>query len=553
VKSLLLLLGFASCVAVAPPALGVDQGTPIPAPSGLQPRLSSGTAAGEPLLRLRQLHLFYAERGQRPAWSDAGRLSPDIDTLLAALRSADREGLRPAEYHVAAIEGLLARLRPPGGAAAAGESAEAVDLDLLLSDAFFLFASHLTVGRVDPGSVEPAWNIAGRGRDLVFLLAAALENGHLPDTIAALPPTRVDYLLLRGALASQRAIAAAGGWPLVPLGPSLREGDDGPRVEALRSRLAATGELAAGESAGGGLFDAPLADALRRFQARHGLDADAVAGRLTLAALNVPAQRRVRQTEANLERLRWLPRDLGPRHLLVNVADFRLTLVEGGAPSLTMRIIAGREARRTPFFCGEITSIVLNPSWTVPAKIAVEDKLPLILDDPYYLEDHGFKVFARSGDGWHEVDPAAVDWARLSSSDFPYRLRQEPGPGNALGRIKFQLPNRHDIYLHDTPSHELFARSRRTFSSGCIRVERALDLAERLLAADKAWPRERIVATIAAEATVSVEVDAPLPVYLLYATAWVDRDGVLQLRDDVYGHDGKVLEALARPLSAEKP
>jgi len=214
-----------------------------------------------------------------------------------------------------------------------------------------------------------------------------------------------------------------------------------------------------------------------------------------------------------------------------------------------MRVIAGRVARRTPFFSGEITSILFNPTWTVPERLAVEDKLPLILDDPDYLEDNGFTVFSRSGTEWREIDPADVDWTRLSKTNFPYRLRQEPGPNNALGRIKFQIPNRHDIYLHDTPSHGLFARAERAFSSGCIRVERAVDLAERLLAADPAWTRARIEETIAAGSTVTVRLPEPLPVYLLSWTAWVDRDGALQLRDDIYGRDSALLEALAKPLS----
>ena len=500
------------------------------------------------------LRLFYAGRGNRPSWSRGGRLSPQVDVLLAALRTADREGLRPADYHTAAIAAQLARLRPayrrhltdtagPGSGAAG-------DLDLLLSDAFFLYASHLTAGRVNPASVEPEWNIAGRGRNLVFLLGTALEHGHLADTIAALPPARAEYRLLRDALASQRASAAAGGWPLVPQGAKLREGDRSPRVAALRRRLAASGELPAGADTRGELFDAPLADALRHFQSRHGLDADAIAGRRTLAELNTPALQRARQIEANLERQRWLPRDLGPRRLLVNIADFRLALTEPGAPPLEMRVIAGRLARRTPFFSGEITSILFNPSWTVPEKLAVEDKLPLILADRDYLEDNGFKVFAPSKKGWREIDPADIDWTRLSGTHFPYLLRQESGPNNALGRIKFQIPNRHDIYLHDTPSHALFASTERAFSSGCIRVERAVDLAVRLLAADPAWTRARIEETISSGSTVNVRLPEPLPVYLLYWTAWVDSDGALQLREDVYGRDDALLEALSQPLLA---
>ncbi len=555
-KSLLIIIGFTASLSVATVATGAeDHAPPVPSSSDLQARLDSGAAAGKRLLCLQSLRLFYGERGQRPAWSDGGRLSSQIDVLAAALRTADREGLRPADYHTAAIDALLARLRSAdhGTAAATGgkSGGDAVDLDLLLSDAFFLFASHLTAGRVNPESVAPEWNIAGRGRNLVFLLATALEHGHLAATIGALPPVRADYRWLRDALATQRAIVAAGGWPLVAEGPTLREGDRSPRVEMLRRRLAATGELPVGDVSNGELFDAPLAAALRRFQARHGLDADAIAGKRTLAELNTPALRRALQIEANLERQRWLPREVGSRHLLVNIADYRLALTEAGVRTLEMRVIAGRLARQTPFFTGEITSIVFNPSWTVPQRIAIEDKLPLILDDRDFLRDNGFKVFAPSGKGWREIDPADIDWTSLSETRFPYRLRQEPGPKNALGRVKFQIPNRHDIYLHDTPSHELFARSGRSFSSGCIRVERAVDLAERLLAADPGWTRARIETAIAAGATLSVRLPEPLPTYLLYSTAWIDSDGRLQLREDVYGRDDALLEALARPLKAQ--
>jgi murein L,D-transpeptidase YcbB/YkuD len=554
-KPLVIILGFAACLSVALTAGRAEEHAPPgPASADLQVRLMSGVAAGERLLALEALRLFYVDRSQRLAWSDAGILSPQIDVLLAALRGADREGLRPADYHTAAIDALRERLRPRGRGvdppASGAAAAAAGDLDLLLSDAFFLYASHLTAGRVNPESVEPEWNVVGRGRDLVFLLTTALEHGHLADTIGALPPVRDDYRRLRDALASLRATAAAGGWPLVPPGPTLREGERGPRVQALRRRLAASGELPAGGDTGGDLFDAPLADALRHFQPRHGLDADAIAGRRTLAALNTPASRRAQQIEANLERTRWLPRDLGPRHLMVNIADFRLVLTEPGRPPLEMRVIAGRLARRTPFFSGEITSIRFNPSWTVPEKIAIEDKLPLILADRFYLYDNGFKLYAPSGKGWREIDPADVDWTRLSKTNFPYRLRQEPGPDNALGRIKFQVPNRHDIYLHDTPSHSLFARAERAFSSGCIRVERALELAERLLAADPAWTRARIEETIAAGSTVNVRLPEPLPVYLFYWTAWVDRDGALQLREDLYGRDDALLAALSQPVPA---
>jgi murein L,D-transpeptidase YcbB/YkuD len=523
---------------------------PAPAGSstaGLPSSLAAGAVgSGEPLLSREALRLFYAARGERPAWSDGGVPSPQVDALVAALRTAGDEGLRPADYHLEAITALLGRLRGPQRAAAEGGAVD--DLDLLSSDAFFLYAAHLTTGRVVPATIEPAWNIPGRARDLVPLLRAALEGGHLAATLRELPPPREDYRRLREALPALRATEAAGGWPIVPWGPALREGDRAPRVAALRKRLAVAGDLPAAGDTTDAVFDAPLAAAVRRFQERHGIEPDAIVGKRTLSELNTPAGLRAGQIEANLERLRWLPREFPPRHLLVNVADYRLFVTEGGRQVDAMRVIVGRQARRTPYFAGEITSVRVNPTWTVPLKLAIEDKLPLILEDPDYLGDHGFRVFAPEGAGWREVDPAEVDWSSLSKNHFPYRLRQDPGPDNALGRIKFQIPNALDVYLHDTPSHELFARAERGLSSGCIRVERALDLAERLLAADPAWPRARIVEAIDSEETTVVALANPMPVYLLSWTAWVGEGGALQFRDDLYGSDAAILTALARPL-----
>ncbi|HEY5999609.1 MAG TPA: L,D-transpeptidase family protein [bacterium] len=510
----------------------------------LAARLDDGwTRDGTPLISPAALRLFYEARGNRLAWSDGGKLSPQAGDLLAAIRSVDREGLRPADYHLAAIERLRDRASK-GKRPAPTTDADLVDLDVLLSDAFFLYARHLTSGRVNPTAIEPEWNIAGRDAALPLLLAAALGRGHLAGTLAELPPARDDYRRLRAALAAQRAVAAAGGWPLVAPGPTLREGDRGPRIAALRRRLAATGDLPE-NGPGDQVCDRQLAQALRRFQARHGLDADAIAGGRTLAALNVPASLRARQIEANLERLRWLPRDLAPRRLVVNIPDFRLTLTEPGAPDLSMRVIAGRQSRRTPFFTGEITSVLVNPPWVVPAKIALEDKLPLILGNRDFFAEERFRLFARAGMAWREIDPRTVDWKRLPASRFPYRLRQDPGPRNALGRLKFQIPNRYDIYLHDTPSRGLFARPDRAYSSGCIRVERAAELAARLLSPDPAWTRAKIEAAIAAGATLSVPLREPMPVYLLYQTTWVDPDGTVEFREDVYGRDAALLEALA--------
>jgi murein L,D-transpeptidase YcbB/YkuD len=541
-RSAALLLGAA--LLAAGPASGLaarpaDSAPPDPSCTAIRAAVArTAPVAGERLRAREVLASFYEGRACRPAWNSPGARGSGARALLEALRRADLDGLAPEDYHVGTIAALLESAAPAPGAD--------VELDLLLTDAFLLYAAHLTRGRVDPASLEPAWNIPARARDLGYLLRAALDHDTVAEALRLLPPDRADYRILRDALAACRAAAAAGGWPLVPWGPPLHPGDRGARVGALRRRLEATGDLPKA-AAGADLFDAALADGLRGFQRRHGLEPDAVCGARTIAQLNASATVRARQVAANLERLRWLPRAPQARAVTVNIADFRLELLEEGAPPLGLRVIAGRQARRTPFFAGEITSILLNPSWTVPETIAIEDKLPLILEDRDWLAKEHVRVLGRAGKGWREVDPADVDWMTLGPGRFPYRLRQDPGPWNALGRVKFQIPNPWDIYLHDTPSRSLFDRAERIFSSGCIRVERPLELAARLLAGDRRWSPEALEAAVASGETVAVPLRRPMPVFLLYWTAWVDAGGTLQFRDDVYGRDAALIEALARP------
>ncbi|MCA9770794.1 MAG: L,D-transpeptidase family protein, partial [Myxococcales bacterium] len=274
------------------------------------------------------------------------------------------------------------------------------------------------------------------------------------------------------------------------------------------------------------------------------LEADGVAGRETLAALNVPAAERVRGLLVNLERWRWLPQELGERHVMVNIAGFHLDLVDGGRSVLDMKVIVGRSYRRTPVFSDRIRYLVFNPQWEVPRKLALQDVLPRVREDTAYLEHKGFRVLEGWGADERVVDPATVDWASLGPDHWPYRFRQKPGPTNSLGVVKFMFPNKFDVYLHDTPAKDLFASSKRSFSSGCIRVERALDLAEALLKDDPGWTRERIDATVGAERERTVALRAPVPVHLQYWTAWADEDGSIEFREDLYRRDARVAKAL---------
>ncbi len=373
---------------------------------------------------------------------------------------------------------------------------------------------------------------------LFRFFCCALIIALFPVSAMAAPEARGELCLLPGlekALAQYQQLAAQGGWPRVPGGPTLHEGDMDVRIPLLRDRLAAGGDLDAPTNREN-IFDTPLREAVQRFQVRHGLIADGVVGAKTLAELNVPVSERIRQLAASLERCQPLPSLLEPRHILVNIADFTLKLYENGELRLSMPVIVGKTYRQTPVFNGRISSLVLNPAWEVPHSIATKDLLPKIKKNPSYLGTSHLRVFR----GWNpstEVDPAGVDWASLSPSHFPYRLRQEPGPANALGRVKFLFPNPYDVYLHDTPSRELFRKDDRTFSSGCIRLANPLGLAVYLLQGTPLSSMEALTAAIASEKTQSIPLPSPIAVYMAYMTAWVDRDGTVQFRRDIYNRD----------------
>jgi len=340
---------------------------------------------------------------------------------------------------------------------------------------------------------------------------------------------------LEKGLAQYRQLAAQGGWAKVPAGPALREGDRDERLPSLQQRLLASGDLAATASRGD-YFDKIIREAVQRFQARHGLTADGVVGDKTLSALNIPIGERIRQLAASLERCQPLPAVLERRHILVNIADFTLKLYEDDKLVLSMPVIVGKTYRQTPVFNGRISSLVLNPSWEVPHSIATQDLLPKIKKNPGYLSQLHLRVFQ----GWKpgaEIDPASIDWTTLSTSRFPYRLRQDPGPANALGRVKFLFPNPYDVYLHDTPTQALFQKDSRPFSSGCIRLAKPMELALYLLQGSRFSSMTALTSALAQEKSQSVAIPSPIAVHIVYMTAWVDREGMIQFRPDIYNRE----------------
>jgi len=503
-------------------------------------------AAGKQIHALDTLSRFYELRNFEPAWIAHGRPMDHVNTFLTALSSADHHGLRPEIYHARIIDEMLEKLKNIEQINPDPDIYLLADLDLLLTDAFLTYGSHLLAGQVNPETFDPEWIANRRGADMAAILQDALNSGTIYESLRSLWPKHEGYIRLYETFNQYRLLLENGGkWPLIVPGPKMELGDRHDRVAMLRARLAdepeLQGEFLAGET---DLFDKSLEMAVMDFQNRHGLDVDGIVGRATLAVLNTPLEDKVERIRLNLERWRWLPEDLGVRNVQVNIANFQLKVVEQEQTVLEMKIIVGKDYRQTPVFSDKISYMVLNPSWYVPQSIAVKDKLPLIQKNPGYLAQQKMRVFSSWKADAKEINPYDIDWRNVTNSNFYYKLRQDPGPNNALGRIKFMFPNRFNVYLHDTPSRELFNKTSRTFSSGCIRIQNPEELALYLLEDDPRWDREKFYKALDTTKEQSIILSSPVPVHLLYWTVFVDEDGVVQFRKDIYGRDAQLAKAL---------
>ena len=490
------------------------------------------------------LPLFYTRRIFRGAWVDDKGLKPQATECVDAILKADLEGLDPKDYHLDKIKELLGKINQSQKEKKSLDPRMLADIDLLLTDAFLIYGSHLLSGRVNPEIIDSEWVANRRGTDLALLLESALESYQIAQTLNSIIPPQPGYSGLRNALSHYREIAMRGGWHEVPAGPKMQRGDRGERVQALRNRLIAPREFSFSEGNNGDLFDDELDNAVREFQRRNGLDVDGVVGALTISALNVPVEDRLNQIRANMERWRWLSEDLGSRYIIVNIADFTLDVFENNRSVITMRVVVGTKYRRTPVFSAKMTYLVLCPYWHIPRKIALQDKVPLILKNIEYFDQQKIKVLEGWGAETKEIDPKTIDWTSVSPRNFSFRFRQDPGPLNALGRVKFMFPNKFDVYLHDTPSRELFAKNARTFSSGCIRIEKPIELAEYLLRNDPNWTLEHIQNAIQTNREQTVILPEPFDVHLLYWTTWVDDEGSIHFRNDIYKRDERLIKAL---------
>ncbi len=502
-----------------------------------------------------ELQGFYGKHGYQPVWSNARGPRQQAGELIQAIPPLAGDGLDIRRYQPERLRALLQEVKETKSFDDPEAQRRLVDLDVELTYTYLSLASHLATGRLQPEKLHIDWYAKPRNVDLDARLDQALtadSPGEIVKILRSLNPPYADYQRLTKALAEYKSIAAKGGWSPVPPGPDLKAGDRGPRVAALRARLAVSGDLAAPANPGNpgqpgqpsDSYDGTVAAAVSHFQRRHGLEVTGKVDADTLAELNVPIVDRIRQLQGNLERWRWLPATLGDRYILVNVPEFRLDVVDHGQTPLSMRVIVGKTQSRTPAFSDKMTYIELNPEWNLPTDIVNAEVAPKVATNPSYLASHDMEVVKGWGDKEEVIDPSSVDLSQLAANG--YRLRQRAGDENPLGKVKFMFPNEFDVYLHDTPAHHLFDRAERDFSHGCIRLEKPMDLAAYLLKDDPKWTPEAIQAAIDSGEHKTISLPRPLPVHILYWTAWADADGTVQFRKDIYGHDDALEKALAK-------
>ena len=495
------------------------------------------TLQADPSAVDRVLLSMYLKDNIRPYWVTSSGPNQKAEALLSVLNTAQEDGLNPDHYRLMDIQNLWKGRKPE----------DLARLDVMLTLAMGMYVTDMREGSAIPCLLNPKLFAAARDQkvDIIEVIRQALSAPDLVRFLQLQAPQHFGYQSLKKILAQYRKLEARGGWPKIPAGKVLKPGMHDDRISLLAQRLTITGDLKP-PVAPSNTYDSQLVKAVKHFQSRYNLERDGIIGKATLAALNIPVQDHIRRIIINMERWRWLPHTLDGRRILVNIAGFHLAGIRDEQLEITMPVIVGKTQHKTPVFTHTMRYVVFNPYWNVPNSIAENEMVPKMIKDPNYLQKERIRIF----DGWNEnareVDPATIDWKTIGKGIRKYRLRQDSGPDNALGTIKFIFPNDYHVYMHDTPAHSLFKRNNRSFSHGCIRVSRPRDLALYILDNDDhGWSKERINALIKEGKRTVVSLKKPFPVHILYRTVFVDpRDNTIHFYDDVYGRDTLLARAL---------
>jgi len=488
-----------------------------------------------PLERIRQrLKTHYVDNGGTVYWVGTGRMTPFIQRLL----DAEDDGLNPDDYPIDTLIDLRDGL-------AANDPMSAARAELYFSAFFVAYASDLKTGRVIPQKVDPRLFRNRKTVDVLGVLTDMNKYRGPTQYLNVFEPKNPQYQALKKLLQDYRDLAAKGGWGTIEPGENLKPGMTEPRVAEVRKLLGATGDYEWQTPGDPDFYDEQLAIGVKRFQARHGLEAKGLIGKQTIIAMNVPVEERVRQIMLNMERWRWMPENLGDYHFLVNIASFELQRIQANTIIDRMNTVVGAPATQTPEFSDELEYVEFNPTWTVPYSIATKEMLPRLRRSPFaYASD--FEVFI----GGKLASWGSIDWSAYGPGNFPFTFRQKPGPKNALGKVKFMMPNKHNIYLHDTPAKDKFLQTARAFSHGCIRLSRPVELAYGLVPDLGGWSKARMDSAWASGKTTRASFTDHIPVHLIYGTAFRGDAGMIEFRPDVYGRDRKLYNALfGRPTS----
>lgn len=523
---------------------------------------SSRQVAGTVKLKhVRAIEPFYLRRDYQPIWMDSFELTSAGKELLQVLRETAADNWRNYGYELATLERETLRLT--------NIPKQATAVEVLLTDAFITYAQQALNAQLLPdeneGDHQSLKKVSNNNVKLVTeeqvvdLLNESIKRNNLAELINQLTPNHTGYVRLRKELNRYLSIANSGLWQPLPSNLTLSLNDRHPLVPYLHWLLNQTADMPRGTfdwllqspkpasytqaqhpqdlNHAEFLFDQNLQTAIKHFQARHHLPQTGTLDAKTLVWLNVPPHQMAQKIALNMKRWRHLPTDLGKRYVMVNMADYRLELINNGALELDMKVIVGNLQRRTPVMAQTISTLELAPTWSVPKRIALTSLLPKVRRDPSYLTRKGYQIIGKVDGVDQFIAPEHVDWQKINEKNFPYRIVQKAGDDNALGSIKFLFPNDKDIYLHDTSQPELFNLDNRALSSGCVRVEKPRVLADKLLRGQQGWTRNNIDAAIEQNRTTRIKLQDQVPVYLMYWTAWVDNSGQLQIRDDVYQRD----------------
>lgn len=476
---------------------------------------------------------FYQKRDLKPVWVTRNGPGERAAILLSVLNNASAEGLEPASYRISLLHKWLDKR----------DLESLAKLDILLTLELGHYVGDVREGRIIPKTVDPELFATAHDADIdvVALTKSALEAPDLLAFLKTQAPQHRYYRALIPALARYREIQQNGGWPSIPAGQTLKIGMNDPRVSTMKKRLSITGEYT-GDVSGSSIYDDELEQAVKLFQEQHFLTPDGKAGKGTIAAMNVSAENRVKQIIINLERWRWTSRDMDGTQIFVNIAGYRLAGLTDEEVDIRMPVIVGKTHHMTPVFSDSIKYLEFNPYWNVPTSITVNEYLPQLQKNPNALSAKNIRIFSKDV----EVDPNSVAWKNVSKKKMAsYRLRQDPGPKNALGTVKFIFPNPYSVYLHDTPNHAPFSRQDRAMSHGCIRLSQPHELAAYVLGGeDDSWTLDRVTQTVDAKERKVVRLKTPLPVHILYRTVIATPDGVVRFGDDVYGRDRLLAKAL---------